>query len=51
MAQSINGGEVRWVISADTEQFDQALQKAKDSANLLTAELSKLQWLEWLQKV
>ena len=42
MAQSINGGEVRWVISADTEQFDQALQKAKDSANLLTAELSKL---------
>ena len=42
MAQSINGGEVRWTISADTEQFDQALQKAKDSANLLTAELSKL---------
>lgn len=42
MAQSINGGEVRWVISADTEQFDQALQKAKDSVNLLTAELSKL---------
>nr|DAX87171.1 MAG TPA: tail tape measure [Bacteriophage sp.] len=42
MAQSISGGEVRWTISADTEQFDQALQKAKDSANLLTAELSKL---------